>query len=151
MPAMVFMVVLTVASTLPATGCGPAEAAPAGSPALPTVAPPELIDPPPDPPPQNDPCEPLITEVTDVLDSGSTQCSETADCGCYGGGMGPRSGCGGIANQATLDRLAPIATRFRATECYPTVNCAPWSCMPTCEDGQCRDPGGHGGTAGRWP
>lgn len=145
---MVFIAALTAPSTLMATSCGPGEEPAAESPTAPTPTPPEAVIPPSDPPPQEGPCEPLIAEVTEVLDGGSTECSETADCGCYGGGMGPRSGCGGVANQATLDRLDPIATRFRATECYPTVNCAPWSCMPTCEDGQCRNTGGRGGRAG---
>ena len=90
-------------------------------------------------PVQADDCEPLITEVTEILENGSTDCSETSDCGCHGGGMGPASGCGGIVNRATLDRLDPVATRFRASPCYPTVNCAPWQCTPTCEAGQCRN------------
>lgn len=148
---MVFMVALMVPSTLWAAGCGPAEEPPAESPANPTARPPEAVTPPSDPPPEENPCEPLIAEVTEVLNGGSTECSETADCGCYSGGMGPRSGCGGVANRATLDLLGPIAVRFRATECYPTVNCAPWSCTPICEDGQCRNTGGRGGLAGPQP
>ena len=77
-------------------------------------------------------CGPLVTELTHILNTGSTACAETSDCNCYGGGMEPRSTCGRIANRATLARLRKTATRFRASACYPTMNCAAWACTPSC-------------------
>lgn len=110
--------------------------------------PPEL---PPAEAPQEEACAPLIAQVTEILNGGSVECSEAPDCGCYSGGMGPRSSCGGIANRTTLNRLAPIATRFRASDCYPTSNCAAWQCIPVCEAGQCRNSRRGGGRAGSPP
>lgn len=129
-------------------GCGSTEETPPGRPLTAPAAPTE--PPPTTPPPPEDPCAPMIAEVTEILESGSTDCTETSDCGCYNGGMGPRSGCGGVANQATLDRLAPLAARFQASDC-PTVDCAAWRCTPACEVGHCRNTSSGGGLAGPSP
>ena len=93
-------------------------------------------------------CEAQVAAITAVLNSGSTACETTADCGCYGGGMGPRSKCGGLANSDTLARLAPLQRRFRASDCYPTQHCGPWSCVPVCREGRCQNSPRGGGSAG---
>lgn len=96
-----------------------------------------------------DPCAEIIKAYTDALERASLDCKTDADCGCYSGGLGPRSGCGGVVNRATLIKLQQLWLRFRDKGCRYTRQCAPRSCIPRCHQGQCvrasvgrRAPGG---------
>jgi hypothetical protein len=113
-------------------GCGKDGGAPA-SPPRPPPAPPASADAAP-----VDPCAALIDEYTRAIDGADLSCRTDADCGCYGGGIGDRSGCGGVAARVSVERLGEIADRYFAAGCRHTLQCGPWACEPTCVEARCQ-------------
>jgi hypothetical protein len=79
----------------------------------------------------------MIAEFERAMDEGSASCTTAADCACYPGGIGQRSGCGGVTGRETAARLGEIAQRYLAAGCRHTQLCAPWACAPRCESGSC--------------
>lgn len=82
-------------------------------------------------------CERIIADYARVLERAPLTCVKDADCGCYNGGVGPRAGCGGVAERATLSRLDALWKKFRAAGCRYTQHCGPWQCRPLCRRGKC--------------
>jgi hypothetical protein len=112
--------------------------APAGTP--PTTAPAEPIparDTDPTPDPITHPCVVKAVNYDQAIESGSTACKTDADCGCYQGGIGDKSGCGGVLNRASVKKLDDIAKEFHDMKCKITQDCAAWACRPHCEAGAC--------------
>ncbi|MEZ4225119.1 MAG: hypothetical protein R3B13_29475 [Polyangiaceae bacterium] len=91
----------------------------------------------PTPDPITHPCVVHAAKYAAALDQGKTDCQTDADCGCYQGGIGRRSGCGGVLNLESLKTLAPSSKAFHDDGCRHTQNCAPWACMPKCRAGTC--------------
>ncbi|MBX3125409.1 MAG: hypothetical protein KF718_01765 [Polyangiaceae bacterium] len=91
----------------------------------------------PEPDPITHPCVVIGVKYDQILARGSDACSADADCGCYSGGISPKSGCGGVLAQATVAELAPLVSEFRDAKCRHLVNCAPWACLPRCDRGRC--------------
>lgn len=72
-----------------------------------------------------------------AIASGSTSCKSDADCGCYQGGIGEKSGCGGVLNKESVKKLDAIAKEFHDMHCKISRNCAAWKCRPHCQAGAC--------------
>jgi hypothetical protein len=137
-------------------GVGP-ETPPAETlPDAPPDAPPdETADPPPvDAAPAADArCDPLHQELVAALATLPSPCATDADCTCYNGGVEGFTGCGGVSDRATSDRIYRVVEGYRALEregvsCPHglSVNCAPRMCNAACVDGRCgeRRPTGIG-------
>lgn len=92
----------------------------------------------PDPDPITHPCVVAIAQFEVALKAAPGACSAAADCACYPGGVGKLSGCGGVTDKVTANKLQTIASAYRKDGCSPTVNCAPRLCQPRCDDGKCR-------------
>lgn len=91
----------------------------------------------PEPDPITHPCVVIGVKYDQILARGSDACTADADCGCYSGGISPKSGCGGVLAQTTVAELAPLVSEFRDAKCRHLVNCAPWACLPRCDRGRC--------------
>ena len=90
------------------------------------------------PDPITHPCVVAAAQYTAAIRKGSDVCSVDADCGCYQGGIGEKSGCGGVLNEKSVAELDAIARRFHDMKCDTTVDCAAWACTPRCLEGHCR-------------
>ena len=90
------------------------------------------------PDPITHPCVVSAAQYTNAIEKGKTDCKTDSDCGCYQGGLGRRSGCGGVLNKESLVELSRIEAEFRKDGCKHTQQCAPWACQPKCENGHCR-------------
>jgi len=84
-----------------------------------------------------DPCAEIIEAYARTLEKAGLSCRVDGDCACYQGGVGPRAGCGGVANRETVARLDALWEKFRAAGCGYTQHCGPWECTPRCHQGQC--------------
>ncbi len=120
----------------PTTATTVEPAATSGGAAKPAAKPARASDPTPDP--ITHPCVVLAAQYGNAIDKGETNCATDADCGCYQGGIGRKSGCGGVLNKASVAELAKIAKEFRNDGCKLTQNCAAWACQPKCDNGTCR-------------
>lgn len=120
--------------SLPALGCGES---PDPSVTASEVAVRPAPTPSSEPPRAATPCDAHIAEFARVLGAASGACTTAADCGCYPGGVGGASACGGVTDARTADRLRAIADRFHAEGCDGTIQCAPWICAPKCENARC--------------
>jgi hypothetical protein len=103
------------------------------TPASATAAPPSA----PEPDPITHPCVVAAAQYDKAIDEGSDACHTDADCGCYQGGIG-KSGCGGVLNKESVEKLGEIAKRFHDMKCQKPTSCGPWLCQPKCESGHCR-------------
>ncbi|MBK7584717.1 MAG: hypothetical protein IPI67_31585 [Myxococcales bacterium] len=92
----------------------------------------------PTPDPITHPCVVSAAQYEKAIDEGKTDCKTDADCGCYQGGVGRKSGCGGVLNQQSLVPLSRIAKEFHDRGCKHTQQCAAWACQPKCDQGHCR-------------
>jgi hypothetical protein len=86
-----------------------------------------------------DVCAGLIAEYGARIDRASKTCTVDTDCGCYQGGIGPKSGCGGIADSVTTADLDAIHKRYFDAGCDHTHQCGPWVCEPVCNQGTCEN------------
>lgn len=68
---------------------------------------------------------------------GAGNCSTDADCKCFRGGVSEKHGCGGITDAKTNDALVSIAKDYDGAQCKSGINCAAWSCSPSCQSGKC--------------
>ncbi len=91
----------------------------------------------PDPDPITHPCVVAIAQFEQKLKNAAGTCQSAADCDCYPGGLGRKSGCGGVTDKATAKTLHDLAAEFRKDGCTVTQNCAARACQPRCEAGKC--------------
>ncbi len=103
-----------------------------------TAAPIPARDTDPTPDPITHPCVVKAVNYDQAIESGSTACQTDADCGCYQGGIGDKSGCGGVLNKESVKKLDAIAKEFHEMDCKISRHCAAWACQPRCEAGACK-------------
>ncbi len=118
------------------TTATPSEPAATATASQPSAKPASPSDPIPDP--ITHPCAVSAAQYGIAIDKGETNCTTDADCGCYQGGIGRKSGCGGVLNKDSVAKLAKIAKEFHADGCKLTQQCAAWACQPKCDNGTCR-------------
>jgi hypothetical protein len=118
----------TMLLVLLAVGCAKeAPPAPTSAPPAPATAPAGATD----------ACVDIRGRFDAALAKRTDACSTAADCGCYNPVGGPHLGCGGVADAATVARLAAIEQELHARRCAWTHSCAASACAPRCVGGRC--------------
>jgi hypothetical protein len=84
-----------------------------------------------------DACAEIRRRFDAALATRTDRCGTAADCGCYNPVGGPLLGCGGVADAATVAKLAEIEKEFHARRCAWTHQCGPWACAPQCVNQRC--------------
>ena len=81
-------------------------------------------------------CREIAERYDAVLAGRTCTCVKNEDCACYGPAS-KKSGCGGIAERATVEKLRAIRDEFHRAGCLLSIRCAPWVCNPVCDAGVC--------------
>lgn len=81
-------------------------------------------------------CRAIADRFDAVLAGATGACRTDADCACYNP-VSRKSGCGGITERKTADKLRKLEEEFHRAPCSRWVRCAPWACRPVCARGLC--------------
>jgi len=83
-------------------------------------------------------CADIEKRYDEILSNAGGACTGNADCGCYGP-VSVKSGCGGVTDKKSADRLRELGREFRHTGCDFHIRCAAWFCNPVCSYGRCNN------------
>jgi hypothetical protein len=86
-----------------------------------------------------DDCDAVVSRVRDVLATLPSACSSDADCTCYPGGIEGVTGCGGVSDLPTAERIGALTQQHDRLRCDGSVSCAPRQCLVACLDGRCAE------------
>ena len=86
-----------------------------------------------------DDCDAVVTRVRAELATLPSACTSDADCTCYPGGIEGVTGCGGVSDLPTAERIGALTQEFDRLRCDGSVSCAPRQCLVACIDARCAE------------